>query len=135
MTKKQILVIDDDVTASSLVKASLERTGAYEVRTENAGTRGLTAAKQFKPDLILLDVDMPDMDGGEVAFQIRADKQVKHTPIVFLTSMVSKEETQGRINRWGYEMLAKPVDVRELIERIETILGNKPEPQGKELGY
>jgi len=131
MTKKRILVVDDDVTAASLVKANLERTNAYEVRTENAGTRGLSAAKQFKPDLILLDVDMPEMDGGEVAFQIRADKELRQTPIVFLTSMVSKEEMEGRTNRWGYEMLPKPVDIRELIDRIETTLGVRSEPQPK----
>jgi CheY-like chemotaxis protein len=77
MSKKRILLIDDDPSFTRLLKLNLEETGAYEVRTENRGTAALTAAREFKPDLILLDVVMPDMGGGDVAFQIGADRNVR----------------------------------------------------------
>jgi CheY-like chemotaxis protein len=120
MTKKQILIIDNDVGATALVKQNLERSGAYEVRTENMGTRGLAAAREFHPHLILLDVDMPDADGGEVAFKIRADKSLKDIPIVFFTSLLSDQEAaEGGCFRGGYEFLAKPASTERLIGCIE----------------
>ena len=73
----------DDLGMSFKVKD--EETGAYEVRQENTGADGLATAREFKPDLILLDVTMPDMNGGDVALQIEADRNLKNTPIVFLT--------------------------------------------------
>ncbi len=128
--KKQILIIDDDTSAACLLKLSLERTGAYEVRTENSGASGLAATKEFKPDLFLLDVDMPEMDGGEVACRIQADKNLKDIPIVFLTSMVSEQEAgdEGALIG-GFPFMAKPVNVKRLVERIERILGKQREVQ------
>lgn len=130
MTKKRILIVDDDAEATSLLKAKLDQTGAYEVRTENRGTRGPAATREFKPDLVLLDVDMPDADGGEVAFRIQADKTVSHTPILFLTSMVSETETGAAgLSSGGHHFLAKPVDFPRLLEHIETILADQAKPR------
>jgi len=121
MAKKRILVIDDEASITRTMKVNLERTGAYTVRTENQGGQGLTAAREFKPDLILLDVMMPDVDGGEVATQIESDPALKHVPIVFLTAIVTKEEA----GRDGQEIgrhffLAKPVNLETLIRCIEA---------------
>jgi len=119
MRKKRILLIDDEPSFTRMLKLNLEESGAYEVRAENRGTQGLAAARQFKPDLILLDVVMPDMGGGDVAFQIGADRNVKKTPIVFLTAAAKKED-QGVIA--GCDFIAKPVTVEEVIDCIERVL-------------
>ncbi len=119
MKKKRILLIDDEPSFTRMLKLNLEETGAYEVRAENRGTEGLAAARQFKPDLILLDVVMPDMSGGEVASQIGDDRTVKDTPIVYLTAAARKEEDEGIAGR---PLLAKPVTVDEVIDCIERNL-------------
>lgn len=123
MTKK-ILVIDDEPAITRLVKLNLERTGNYEVRTENHGSLAITAARQFKPDLILLDVIMPDMDGDEVSSQLRDAPDLADIKIVFLTAIVTRDETQAGSLIGGYQFLAKPVLTKELIEMIEKVLAN-----------
>ena len=119
MKKKRVLLIDDEPSFTHMLKLNLEETGAYEVREENRGRFGLAAAREFKPDLILLDVVMPDMSGGEVAYQIEADRDVKNTPIVFLTAAAKKAE-EGLIA--GLTIIAKPVTVKEVIYYIEKTL-------------
>ena len=96
----------------------------YEVREENKGTLGLATARQFKPDLILLDINMPDMEGSQVAFQIRTDGNLKSVPIVFLTTMISKEEAAAKYDMMGDErFIAKPATRDEILEHIEICLG------------
>lgn len=135
MGRMRILIIDDEVSFTRLVKLSLEQTGAYEVRTEHEGARGLTAIREFQPDLILLDVIMPDIDGGAVASEIKAHKELKHIPIVFLTAAVSKEEAAAKSGIIaGHSFLAKPVSMRGIIAAIERHLGESPEPGGSGSG-
>lgn len=119
MAKKRILLIDDEASFTRMLKLNLEKTGGYEVREENRGTRGLAAAREFQPDLILLDVIMPDVDGGDVAAQIKTDQNLKNTPIVFLTAVVTKKE-EGMVG--GHPFIAKPVDAEEVVECIEKQL-------------
>ena len=120
MRKKRILLIDDEPSFTRMLKLNLEESGAYEVREENRGRFGLEAARQFKPDLILLDIVMPDMSGGEVACEIEADRTTKDTPIVFLTAAAKKKEDEGIIA--GRTIIAKPVTVEEVIDCIERTL-------------
>ncbi len=120
MKKKRILLIDDEPSFTRMLKLNLEETGAYEVREENRGRFGLDAARQFNPDLIFLDIVMPDMSGGEVVYQIEADRDVKNTPIVFLTAAAKKNEDEGIIG--GRTIIAKPVTVEEVIDCIERTL-------------
>jgi len=119
-TKKKILLVDDEKSFTSLLKLNLEDTGDYEVRVENWAEDAYPAAKQFKPDLVLLDIIMPRMPGGDVAAQIDADPALKGTPIVFLTAAVRKhqvEENEGIICE--RPCLAKPATVEEVIDAIE----------------
>jgi len=119
MAKKRILLIDDDTLLTGLLKVSLEKTGKFEVRMENKGSNGLNAAKAFMPDLILLDVMMPDADGGEVGNQIKNDDATKGIPIIFLTAAVTKEEIGKQCSIiGGHPFIAKPVSVDELINCI-----------------
>lgn len=126
MEKLRILLIDDEPSFTRMLKLNLERTGSYKVHCENTGAFGLTAAKDFLPDLIFLDVIMPDVDGGEVASRIRAEAKLKDTPIVFLTAGVSKETTRTKGAVIGGQVfLAKPVSVEEVIRCIEKQLGRR----------
>jgi CheY-like chemotaxis protein len=121
--KKRILVVDDEAALTRMVKLNLEQTGDYEVRTENQGTMAIPAAKEFKPDLILLDVMMPDMTGDEISAQLREDPQLDHIKHIFMTAIVTKEETEAMGNQiGGNEFLAKPVKAEELIATIERVL-------------
>lgn len=123
MPKKRILLIDDEPDVTYLLKLYLEKTGAYEVREENRGERALAVARVFKPDLILLDVMMPNVDGGQVAAQLKADEKLKDTPVVFLTAVVAKEEAekqQGWIG--GKPFIAKPASPEEVLASIRKYL-------------
>jgi CheY-like chemotaxis protein len=94
MGKLRVLIIDDEEDFTKLIKLNLERTGQYEVRTENNGLLGLATAREFKPDFIFLDIIMPDIDGGDVCHQLENDDEIKGTPIVFLTATAKKEEIE-----------------------------------------
>ena len=120
MAKKRILLVDDEKSFTNLLKLNLEETGAYEVRVENWAEDALAAAKEFKPDLVLLDIIMPRMPGGNVAAQIKADAELKDTPMVFLTAAVRRhqvEENEGII--CDLPCLAKPASLEEVIALIE----------------
>jgi two-component system OmpR family response regulator len=120
MIMKRILVVDDEPSVTRNLKLNLESSGGYDVFAENHATNALTAARIFRPDLILLDVMMPGMDGGDVAARLRADPLLRDTPVVFLTALVSNEETDGHEMLSGAEMfLAKPVDIGELKKTVE----------------
>lgn len=120
MNTRRILVVDDDIHATRMIKLALERTGRYEVREVNDATRTLEAARGFKPDLIILDVCMPGTEGVEVAFQIRADTELQRTPVVFLTSLVSEQEAVGDGTSAGaFHFVAKPARVQRMITCIE----------------
>jgi CheY-like chemotaxis protein len=122
--KKRILVVDDEAANTRLLKLCLERTNNYEVREENDARVALSAAEQFQPHLILLDVMMPLMDGGELAACFKAHHQLKDVPIVFLTAAVTKKEVDaGRGQVAGYPFLAKPVVLSELVACIKHHLG------------
>jgi len=121
--KKKILVVDDNVDFTVLLKAKLENTGRYEIRVENQASRGYPAAKDFAPDLILLDVDMPEMDGTEVAEQIMEDPDVKGVPIVFLTSIINEKEVEShRGVIGGRRFLSKSSSAQSIIESVDRIL-------------
>ncbi len=122
--KKRILVVDDEPALTRMVKLNLERTGNYEVRTENQGSMAVQAAREFKPDLIFLDVMMPDMSGDEVSAQLKEDEALSQIKFIFMTAIVTKDETESMgSNIGGNEFLAKPVKTDELLATIERVLG------------
>ena len=127
MIPKRILIVDDESGFTRLLKLTLEKTGNFIVREENDGTRAHEAAREFKPDLILLDIVMPKIDGGDVASKIRADWSLRTTPIVFLTAIVSYKEAHSSNLIGGFPFLAKPVSLENLIRCIEEHLPPEPE--------
>jgi len=121
MEKKRVLIVDDEVAFTRNLRLSLEKTGLYEVREENKGRRVPAVLKEFKPDVILLDVLMPDADGGAVAARIQSDPNFKHIPIIFLTATVTRRETGDKgINRGGLYFIAKPAPIELIVECIES---------------
>ena len=132
MDKKRILIVDDEVGSARLLKCNLEQTGRYEARVENIATQALAAAEQFHPDLILLDVLMPSLDGGELARHFQNSPALRNVPIVFLTAAATRAEVASREGRiGGRAFLAKPVDVPEVIDCIDRHLG---QPTGHNRG-
>jgi CheY-like chemotaxis protein len=119
---RRILIVDNDMNSTHLVKVLLEKTGRYLVFEENESTRAHLSAKNFRPDLILLDVVMPETDGGEVAAQIKGDPELQNAPIIFLTALVTRAEAKTGLHIDGHPFLAKPVNIPELIEAIERSL-------------
>lgn len=114
--KKRILVVDDEPSITRLLKLNLEETNDYEVRTENDAKAAVASAEDFQPDLILLDVLMPDLDGGELASRLQASPKLKGVPIVFLTAAATKKEVYARGGKvGGLPFLAKPVDLAEVV--------------------
>jgi two-component system sensor histidine kinase/response regulator len=120
--RRRILIVDNDPNTTHLVKVLLERTGRYLVVEENDAAKAHQSARNFRPDLILLDVVMPETDGGEVAARIEADPELHNTPIVFLTALVTRAEAKSGLSIQGHPILAKPVSIPELINAIEQHL-------------
>ena len=128
MSKKRLLLVDDEEGFTRLLKLNLEQTGAYEVRVENQGTYAVDTARDFKPDLILLDVVLPDMDGGQIAENLREDPELKTIPIIYLTAIVSQSEVEEKSGMIGGRVfVAKPVSKEALVKVIEKQLGSRAE--------
>ena len=117
MEKKRILIIDDELGFTRLVKLNLEKTGRYAVCTEDKSRQALTVARDFEPHVILLDVVSPGLDEEDLAAVLQADPELRSIPIIFLTDIIAKKQpdTTG-------QLLAKPVSLAKLIECIERIL-------------
>ena len=120
--KRRILIVDDDPDSTHLVKILLEKTGNYVVLEENDADGAHQSARNFRPDAILMDIMMPKTDGGEVAAQIEADPELRSTPIIFLTALVTEPETKAGLRIEGHRSLAKPINIPQLIDQIEESL-------------
>lgn len=119
MSKKKILVVDDETSITKLLKMILERSGRYEVHCENLGVNAVPAAKSFLPDVVLLDVNLPDISGGEISASFEGDTQLSKIPIIFLTGMLSEDEMNSGLTIGGRPAVAKPIDMEKLIECVE----------------
>lgn len=123
MNKKRILIVDDEPGITQLLRLNLEKTGDYTVRAENDAEKVLGAAIEFKPDLLMLDVMMPGMSGGELAGKLRNTRTFKTLPIVFLTAAVKQQEVDARDGViGGFPYIAKPLNVKGVIEIIQKNL-------------
>lgn len=124
MTKKKILIVDDERKFTRMVRLNLENTGVYEVKEVNDATQAVGAAELFKPDLILLDVMMPGLEGGDVDARLKSHPILKDVPVMFLTAAV----TQREAGKGGYHIgqrlfLAKPITLDALTAAIKANLG------------
>jgi putative two-component system response regulator len=119
MDKKRILLVDDESGFTHLVKAALP---GYEICELNDASKAIETARRFNPDLILLDVIMPEVDGGTLAAAFRQDTSLRKIPIVFLTAIVSPGEAASHPDIGGFAFLPKPVSREKLVQCIEEHL-------------
>ncbi|MEM9283251.1 MAG: response regulator [Verrucomicrobiota bacterium] len=121
---KKVMLVDDEVGFTELLKMNLEKSGDFEVRIENDSTLALNVAREFQPDAVLLDVVMPGMDGGDVQAQFQSDPVLKSVPVIMLTALVdSAELSAGAVAQSGSSvMLPKPVDLPLLLRVLEEAM-------------
>jgi len=120
--KKKVLLIDDNEEFCEITRLWLHHTWRYRVVTAGSGPAGIDLAKKHRPDVILLDVRMPGMDGGRVAEFLIEDTATSGIPIIFLTGLVMRDEVeQGGGFIAGRPFIAKPFNLEELTGMIETV--------------
>jgi CheY-like chemotaxis protein len=127
-SKSRILIVDDNSRFARGARLVLEQTGNYVACSVNDPRRALETARSFKPDLVVVDLIMPQADGTEVAAQFEADWALHGVPIVFVTALITLEEARDgrRIN--GHRVVAKPARGFDLIRVIEENLPCCAEP-------
>ncbi len=121
MDTKKILIVDDEKEALFILEKELTARG-YSVIAADNGSDALNLAKSEYPDLIILDIWMPEMDGAEVAAELKEDPKTKDIPVIFLTCLFQKkeEEEQGRVVA-GRVLIAKPYSIEGLSAQIERL--------------
>ena len=119
--KSVIMLVDDNLDLLYSVKKGLESLSKYEVVTVESGIKCLRSLKKMKPDLILLDIMMPGMDGWDVCAKIKSDKKTENIPIVFLTAKTDPiSKSMGMLASADY--ITKPFDMKDLKKRIDSVI-------------
>ncbi len=121
---KKILVVDDEKDIVEMLKYNLEKEG-YSVISALNGIRALEQARENKPDLILLDIMMPEMDGWEVCKQLMKDERTSTIPVIFLTAKGSEVDEVVGLELGADDYIIKPISIRKLIARVKTALRRK----------
>ncbi len=128
MAKKTILVVDDEKDLLDLIEYNLKKEGFQVLKAEN-GEQGIAVAKENKPDLVLLDIMMPKMDGLEAVEIMRKDDDLKRIPIIFLTARSDEKTEVEGLNKGGDDYITKPISTTKLISRIKAVMRRFDETQ------
>ena len=126
MDNSTILIVDDDADVLKLLEIELSSEG-YQVIKADSGHEAIDKAQKFFPDLIVMDITMPDLNGGEVIKLLKTKKRMKDIPVIFLTAMLSSSEVKGgttglNIDGTYYPAIAKPFNGPELLAAVKKIL-------------
>jgi two-component system alkaline phosphatase synthesis response regulator PhoP len=116
-----VLVVDDDPVIQKLLQVNFEMEG-YDVVVAGDGEEGLALAREERPDLVLLDVMMPKMNGLDVAAALRSDKVTEAIPIIMLSAKAQASDVQAGLDLGVDDYVTKPFDPLELLERVSTLL-------------
>ncbi len=120
--KRKVLIVDDDEDLVELISDVLERDGRFEVRTANNGFDAGMVVKEYRPDLIVLDIMLPDINGKEVCQRVRSDKAMDDVRIICISGMV-EEDKVGELRAAGADdFMHKPFEVEQLIDRMCQLL-------------
>lgn len=119
--KQTILVVDDEQDLLDLIEYNLKKEG-FDVLKAEDGEEGIKMARKHSPDLILLDIMMPKMDGLEAVEIIRDDEELKRIPIIFLTARGDEKTEVEGLNKGGDDYITKPISTTKLISRIKAVL-------------
>jgi len=123
-SKKRVLIVDDEPGFTRLLRLNLHHTGRYLAEVVNDSAQAVTAAERFTPDVILLDVMMPGLDGSEVADRLHSVPKFRNIPIIFLTAAVKKQEVvAGGGMRGGIPFVAKPIEFQEVLNHLDKACG------------
>jgi CheY-like chemotaxis protein len=128
---EKILIVDDDIDSLKLIGLMLQRNG-YEVVAANAGMQALTKAAAELPDLIILDVMMPDMNGYDVCRRLRADSKTQAIPIIMFTAKTLIDDKVAGFEAGADDYLTKPTHPAELASRVKAILARSAERKARE---
>lgn len=126
---KTILVVEDDADSRAIYEEALTERG-YRVLTALHGAEGVHLARRHRPDLILMDIRMPVMDGWQAIQYLKADPAISHIPIWGISAYLSDEELEGQPNWLHFDrLISKPVDPGDLADAIEAQIGRPPPPR------
>ena len=121
----RILLVDDDQSLAQLTRTSLVKSG-YEVTVVRDALKAIESVKRQKPDLILMDIMLPQVSGGEAVRELKKDPNLKDIPVVFLTALVSPEEdlekTGITVDGINYKTLGKPYEIDQLLKLVASII-------------
>jgi CheY-like chemotaxis protein len=119
---KKILIADDDPTVRDFLKTKLNSSGRFTVFTAGGGKEAFRMAETERPDLVLCDVDMPDMDGGAVAAEMAGRNTTKHIPIIFVSGLVTPEEVASGASAGRWPVMSKRSQFPDLLKLIDEVL-------------
>jgi len=125
---KKILAVDDENDVLLIIKTALISEG-FEVRTASSGTDALAQAQDFTPDLIILDMMMPEMSGFDVLTQMRNVPALKQTPVIFLTGVAEKDKIREAINAGVTYYIIKPFEFHDLISKVKLAISDAENTQ------
>ena len=121
MAKQTILVVDDEIDLLDLIEYNLRKEGFNVLKAEN-GEEGIKVAKEENPDLVLLDIMIPKMDGMQAVEEMRKDDALKKIPVIFLTARSDEKTEVEGLNKGGDDFITKPISTTKLISRIKAVL-------------
>ena len=122
MTTRRILIVDDEDDIREVAQVSLEMVAGWEVLTASSGPNGMAIANANKPDAILLDVMMPDMDGPTTFQKLQADPAIRQIPVIFLTAKLQAADRRRFAEMGVAGVLAKPFDPLKLAGQVSEVL-------------
>lgn len=120
--KKKLLIVDDEQDLVDLMSDAFERDGRFDIRTANNGFDAGMQVKEFRPDLVVLDVMLPDINGKEVCQRVRSDKTLDSVKIVCISGMIEEDKVGDLRNAGADDFMQKPFTVDRLIERVCDLL-------------
>ena len=117
----QVLIVDDSPTEAHVLKGMLEKNG-FEVETAENGTEGIERAKALKPDLILMDVVMPGLNGFQATRQLTKDPETSEIPVIIVTTKDQETDRVWGLRQGAKDFLSKPISEKTLLEKISLAL-------------
>jgi len=125
MRRRKILVVDDEKGVRDIIKLALDATGEFEVRTAHSGMDGIYSARVHKPDIIILDICMPGMNGFEVLKRLKEDENTVSIPVIIYSGLADDESKCIAMELYNEAYLTKPFDMFEMIDMVRTVLKRK----------
>lgn len=125
---KKILYVEDEADIQEIARLALERAGGFEVEVCGSGEEALRVAPDFQPDLVLLDVMMPHMDGPTTFRELRKDSRLAKTPIIFMTARVQAHEIAQYMELGALDVISKPIDLTALPDTLRSIWNRNASP-------